>query len=83
MNPRSVASTMTCFVLLSLLVGCAAPVDRRVAEDDQTCRSMGHILGTPAYSACRGDLNERRCAVIKTKGALEHHDATMDCTKLR
>jgi hypothetical protein len=67
---------------LVLLSGCGH-VDRRVAEDRETCSAMGHAPDTPEFRSCMQELNNRRCANIRTgKGGYTHHEATLDCTKL-
>ena len=61
------------------LMGCAVP-DRRMSEDEQSCRSMGHSPGTTIFSQCLADLNDRRCAVARLKGG-ERHVASEECTR--
>jgi hypothetical protein len=75
---KVVASTL--LLAIALLAGCASE-DRRLVADEQSCRSMGHVDGTPEFKHCMNDLNARRCATRSTKvGAL--HEATTDCTRL-
>ena len=67
------------FATVLALAGCASE-DRRLTEDTQSCRSMGHSPGSAAFDLCMKDLNERRCATTSGKGA--RHQITTDCTKL-
>ena len=69
-----------CVVLTSLLIGCTVQ-DRRLTEDEQSCRSMGHSPDTTSFKQCLADLDQRRCAVGGPKSGRAHL-ATMDCTKL-
>jgi len=59
----AVGISLTLFV-----VGCAAP-DHRATDDQQSCRSMGHVAGTAGFQACMADLNNRRCAVRRSRGS--------------
>jgi hypothetical protein len=43
---------------------------------------MGHVAGTPEFKQCMNDLNERRCAVQRSKAGTGSHIATTDCTRL-
>jgi hypothetical protein len=63
-----------------LLSGCAAHEDRRLAEDQQSCLQMGHPPGTPQFSQCLEDLNQRRC---DTKVLGERHLATEERTRIK
>jgi hypothetical protein len=75
-----VASSL--FVAMASLTGCASE-DRRLVADRQTCQSMGHVEGTPEFTQCMRDLNERRCPTRKaTKYGGIVHEATTDCTRL-
>ena len=72
----------TCISLIALLSACGTTTDRRLSEDKQSCRSMGHTPGTAEFKNCLADLNARRCATSRQKGWGEHHDASLDCTRL-
>ncbi len=63
------------------LVGCGQ-VDRRLAEDRQTCTAMGHASDTAEFQQCMAELNSRRCADTKAGKTGPHHVATLDCTRL-
>jgi hypothetical protein len=81
-KPRSTLAASTLLIVIALLTGCASE-DRRLVADEQSCRSMGHVDGTPEFRQCMNDLNERRCATRKaTKQGGSVHEATTDCTRL-
>ena len=80
----SLSSALVAAALLLAAVsiaGCASE-DRRLVADQQSCRSMGHLEGTPQFKQCMNDLNERRCAVLRSKSAPGTHLATTECTRL-
>jgi hypothetical protein len=65
-----------------LLAGCAQE-DRRLAEDQQSCRAMGHVSGTPQFQQCMEELNQRRCATVSVgKPGTTRHQAVLECTRL-
>lgn len=72
---------MACLYLVSFLVGCASP-DRRLVEDEASCRMMGHAPSTPLFSECLKDLNDRRCTVAARRGRTPQHVASADCTRI-
>ncbi len=80
-NYGMVVRAMTCFSLVSLLVGCADP-DRRLIADEASCQRMGHFPDTQTYKGCLKDLNDRRCAVVARKGWTQQHVASADCTRI-
>lgn len=64
------------------LIGCASE-DRRLVADEETCRSMGHVEGTPEFKQCMTELNLRRCATRKaTKQGGKLHEAATECERL-
>jgi hypothetical protein len=63
------------------IAGCASE-DRRLAEDQQTCLSMGHSSGTAEFNQCMNELDLRRCATRRTKQGVPLHQATLECTRL-
>ena len=75
-------------VVVSALVLAAASFtgrageDRRLVADEQSCRDMGHVEGTPEFKQCMNDLNERRCARQRSKAGTGSHIATTECTRL-
>ena len=62
------------------LAGCASE-DRRLTDDEESCRGMGHLPGSVDFKPCMEDLNARRCATMNFKGGSKH-SATVDCTRL-
>lgn len=72
---------MACLSLVLVLVGCASS-DRRLTEDEASCRSMGHTLDTPPFRTCLIDLNDRRCAVVTRKTGTPQHVTSADCTRI-
>jgi hypothetical protein len=77
-----VESRLAAALLLGILPlwGCATHEDRRLAEDQQSCLQMGHSAGTPQFSQCLEDLNQRRC---DTKILGERHLVNEECTRLK
>lgn len=67
-------------VLGAILAGCAA-TDRRLAEDQRSCESMGHAAGTTGFRQCMADLDDRRCMRGGPRSG-NKHVVTTDCTKL-
>lgn len=63
------------------LMGCAVK-DQRRTDDEQSCRSMGHLPGTPVFTGCMADLNQRRCVEGHMKNGQTRHVAATACTKL-
>jgi len=78
---RRTLAVSTLLLAIASLTGCAS-VDRRLVADQQSCRNMGHLDGTPQFKECMNDLNERRCAVLRSKGSAGSHVATTECTRL-
>jgi hypothetical protein len=78
-RPALAASAL--IVAVVSLAGCAGE-DRRLVADQESCRNMGHVPGTPEFKQCMTDLNERRCAVQRAKGGTGSHVATAECTRL-
>ena len=76
-------SAFAATLLLGLLLSGCAQEDRRLAEDQQSCLQMGHSPGTPQFSQCMEDLNQRRCATATAKGIAGRHVATEECTRLK
>jgi hypothetical protein len=73
---------VSAFVLaVASFTGCAGE-DRRLVADEQSCRDMGHVAGTPEFKQCMNDLNERRCALKRSKAGTGSHIATTECTRL-
>lgn len=77
---RSVWIAIALVLAAFALQGCAQP-DRRLAEDRQTCRAMGHQTGTGEFEQCLQELNERRCPVKQTLRG-EQHFVSKECTRL-
>ena len=68
---------------IASLTGCASEEDRRLAADEQSCQSMGHVPGTAEFQQCMTDLNLRRCATRQaTKQGGTTHEVTRECTRL-
>jgi hypothetical protein len=78
-RPALAASAL--ILAVASFTGCAGE-DRRLVADQESCRNMGHVPGTPEFKQCMTDLNDRRCAVQKTKGGAGSHVATAECTRL-
>lgn len=79
---RATVGASTLLIAIASLTGCASE-DRRLVEDEQSCRGMGHAEGTPEFKQCMTDLNLRRCATRQaTKGGESVHEATTECTRL-
>lgn len=79
---RATVGASTLLIAIASLTGCASE-DRRLVEDEQSCRDMGHAEGTPEFKQCMTDLNQRRCATRQaTKGRVGGLEATTDCTRL-
>lgn len=72
----------TGLLVISMVGGCAV-TDRRLADDQASCRAMGHVPGTANFGHCLVDLNDRRCAVAHPRGGQPEHVASEDCTRLR
>ena len=72
---------LACLCLVSFVLGCANP-DRRLTADEASCRSMGHLAGTPPFRECLKDLDDRRCTVATRKGWTPQHVASADCTRI-
>lgn len=72
------------FMLIGmLLAGCAGRVDNRLADDQQTCQTMGHSAGTEAFEQCLAELNKRRCAVVRQGRRQDtRHQQSLDCSRL-
>lgn len=68
------------FVMMFAMTGRASE-DRRLTDDKQSCRSMGHLSGSTAFNLCMKELNERRCDTIHQKRG-DRHMATTGCTRL-
>lgn len=80
LNVKSALGAVAYLSLFSVLAGCGAP-DRRLVDDQQSCRTMGHLQGSPTFQGCMAELNQRRCAVIAQKAGTRHV-ASKDCTAL-
>lgn len=69
-------------LMILVLTGCSSSEDRRLASDEQSCRSMGHTPGTAIFQQCMNDLNQRRCGVIQSRKGGAQHAPTRECTRL-
>ena len=74
------SSVAAAAVLGFILVGCAVP-DRRLAEYQRSCESMGHAAGTTGFRQCMADLNDRRCSRGGPRNG-STHVAKIECTRL-
>ena len=83
MSPKLRPTVVVSALVLAVVsfTGCAAE-DRRLVADEQSCRGMCHVAGTPEFKQCMNDLNQRRCAVQRSKAGTGSHIATTDCTRL-
>ena len=72
--------TTAVFAMVIIATGCTSE-DTRLVDDAQSCRTMGHVLGSASYDECMKDLNTRRCATVAVKGGTRH-DVTANCTRL-
>ena len=66
--------------LATLLMGCATQ-DRRLTEDERSCRGLGHSVGAPDFQHCMEELNQRRCGRGSPKSG-QAHVITTDCSKV-
>jgi len=78
---RTLSPAMAGLFLVCALAGCAMP-DRRLTEDETSCRGMGHTPDTPPFRECLRDLNDRRCAVAPRKIGTPQHMASNECTRI-
>lgn len=78
--PAFRSATILLFATVFALAGCAGK-DTRLTDDQQSCRSMGHQVGSTAFDLCMKDLNERRCADVSRKGST-NRQVTLGCTRL-
>ena len=83
MWPSRTSLLPVCVLFGGFLAGCAEHQDRRLANDEQTCRTMGHPTGSDAFKQCLAELNNRRCRMVREgkSGPLEHKE-TQDCSRL-
>ena len=81
LNAKSAVGAVAYLALFSVLTGCGAP-DRRLVDDQQSCRTMGHLQGTAEFQGCMAELNQRRCSVIPQKAGTMRHVPSKECTQL-
>jgi len=78
---RKILFNITSFSSLIFLISACSTPDQRLTEDEQSCQSMGHKIGTPNFKSCLEDLNVRRCPTIREKNGELHHVPTVECTR--